>query len=510
MKKTYILFSIVILSSLLTIMMVFIIDSFGWFENGKEALLTNDENCLVMSSSNLEISLDGVNFYNDLNLDITDSLADVTSDGYNFYYPRELNSNDDVNMDDYDNLILLDSSSTDFKNYVKEIDLTFKATEKLDVYLSASSFIEGREDLTGNNITRLSPFAITSNFSSDAISGAIRVAIFEYVDEYLILSTKSREYKLLVSAGYEITDYEEVKNQGIFYTSDGLTKIVSFFTDEDLADVIKVRSNTLELKELWIPNDRYQINIAGGSGTFNEFGTRETFRGNANTNYGYLYKTNGVIVAKAYDASDYAKFITVGSNHLSLVNQISSYINEAKRIIWGSPYDIIYYLKDGRITECRFNVFVDDVSKLEVEERITYEYDKNGYLIKQIGPKYDYTEEDTKPEITVYEWRDGNIQKIIRTNDEWVEETTFSYTSFANTIPELSHGFIDNYLGWQGYFGKRCKNLPASEAISYPNDFDNLYNPITYNYEYTIEDGLVTKVTVKWDSSTLVHELEWY
>ena len=227
---------------------------------------------------------------------------------------------------------------------------------------------------------------------------------------------------------------------------------------------------------------------------------------NITVNGKYLVRINSSDLI--YNAQ--GELVKVKFNNTNGGTQDYNYSYEAKRIILGFPYDVIYYLNGGRITECRYTVFLSDLDDETVDEKVTYEYDKNGYLIKQIGPKYDYTEEDSKPEITVYEWRDGNIQKITRTDDDWVEETTFSYTSFANTIPEFHGLSMGNYLGWQGYFGKRCKNLPASETISYPNDFDNLYNPITYNYEYTIEDGLVTKVTVKRNSSTIVHELEWY
>ena len=204
-------------------------------------------------------------------------------------------------------------------------------------------------------------------------------------------------------------------------------------------------------------------------------------------------------------------------------NAISSsadfgYSYEEKRIII-TPYDMIYYLNEGRITECRYTVLTDmDKNALTIDAKNTYEYDRNGYLIKETRHGYDYTEDDNPETNITYEWRDGNIHKItsIGSFDDYVEETTFSYTSFANTIPDVSQGFIGNYLGWQGYFGKRCKNLPASETVtkrSYGIPTD-VIETITYYYDYTFEDGLVTKITAKWSydgyPSTQVHELEWY
>ena len=191
------------------------------------------------------------------------------------------------------------------------------------------------------------------------------------------------------------------------------------------------------------------------------------------------------------------------------------YSYEAKRIIM-TPYDMIYYLDGGRISECRYTMLTSlDENALPVDVKETYEYDRNGYMVKETRPGYDFTE-DAEPVITIiYEWQDGNIQRITRTESpgDYAEETTFSYTSYANNIPDVSQGLIGNYLGWQGYFGKRCKNLPASEtATTYSNG--HLVESITYDYDYAFEDGVVTRVTAKWNykgtPSIKVSELVWY
>ena len=191
-----------------------------------------------------------------------------------------------------------------------------------------------------------------------------------------------------------------------------------------------------------------------------------------------------------------------------------SFSYEPKRIIM-NPYDKIYYLNKERITECKYTALPSNESTLAIDFKESYEYDNNGYLIKKTIPLDNISEEGYNTQSIVYKWHDGNIYKINHsdTNGDYVDEITISYTSYANTIPDVSQGLVgwtDSYLGWQGYFGKRCKNLPASETVT------TFYNneTTTYHYEYTIEDGVVTKVSARWNykgyPSTRVFVLEWY
>ena len=188
----------------------------------------------------------------------------------------------------------------------------------------------------------------------------------------------------------------------------------------------------------------------------------------------------------------------------------TDYVYEAKRIVMSAP-DVTYYLEGGRISESRYTVLTSlDEDGLTVDAKDTYEYDRNGNLIKETKP-YDFAEE-VDMETTVYEWRNGNIQKITRSHYDFFEEITISYTAYPNTIPDVTQGFIGNYLGWQGYYGNRCKNLPESETRYSQNYYPD--KTITYHYDYTFEDGVVTKIMVSWVSngqpSTIIHELEWY
>lgn len=197
------------------------------------------------------------------------------------------------------------------------------------------------------------------------------------------------------------------------------------------------------------------------------------------------------------------------------------YSYESRRIIMSGAFDEIFKLNGGRIVESDYTVGIWDNDKngptkiTTVDAKDTYEYDNNGYLTKVTRPD-DYTATEWNSEYSLT-WQDGNISKIriFGNGYDLSEEHVISYTSHPNTIPFIftDFTFCNVFLGWQGYFGKRCKNLPAKEVVNYNLADHGLHipNTITFTYDYTIEDGLVTKVIKKWGSqSTTVYELEWY
>jgi len=193
----------------------------------------------------------------------------------------------------------------------------------------------------------------------------------------------------------------------------------------------------------------------------------------------------------------------------------------SRKIIISGARDEIFKLNGARIVESDYTVEIWDNDKngptkiTTVDAKDTYEYDNNGYLSKVTRPD-DYTATEWNSEYSLT-WQDGNISKIriFGNGYDLSEEHVISYTSHPNTIPFIFTDFIswNVFLGWQGYFGKRCKNLPAKEVVNYnlADNGLNIPNTITFTYDYTIEDGLVTKVIKKWDSQlTIVYEFEWY
>ncbi len=196
-----------------------------------------------------------------------------------------------------------------------------------------------------------------------------------------------------------------------------------------------------------------------------------------------------------------------------------SYWYEDRRVIF-SPYELIYNLSDGHAVECNYTALILDENAMTVECRATYAYDSGGHLIKVTRP--DLTEEPINEIYTNNAWSDdGNIRSVIETESSKVGalfEYEIKYSSIENNIPLFfTYYNKDNiYLEWQGCFGKRCKNLPQSVIFT-----NRTMEPsweghsITYNYDYTSENGLITKISVvsttdKGTSSKEVYELEWW
>lgn len=161
------------------------------------------------------------------------------------------------------------------------------------------------------------------------------------------------------------------------------------------------------------------------------------------------------------------------------------------------------------------NYTSDDVDALLVDVKETYDYDSNGHLIKVTRP-YDFSE-DMTIESYSFIWKDGNIVKVTCAyNDEVGEERIINYTSYTNNIPPYfteTMG-VNVFLFWQGYYGKKCRNLPASETINLPFISQMFESSYTFHYDYAIKNGVIEKITKHWTykevPSTLAYELEWY
>ena len=169
--------------------------------------------------------------------------------------------------------------------------------------------------------------------------------------------------------------------------------------------------------------------------------------------------------------------IIQGSNN----DYVITYVYENSKIIrtTNSSESITYNLSDGRI--------VSD------SDGNTYEYDSNGYIKKMVikgNGTYDFI------------WDYGNIAKIIKNNDR---TTTFTYTTISTSLlPLYNYGdnflYFDDILAMQGYYGKRCKNLPSSTTH---NKGDNMY-------DYTITNGVVTKSILYYTSDhKMIYTYNW-
>ena len=191
--------------------------------------------------------------------------------------------------------------------------------------------------------------------------------------------------------------------------------------------------------------------------------------------------------------------------------QENSYWYEGTRVIW-SPVEIIYNLRNGQAVECNYTAISETLTSFECH--CTYSYDNNGYLVKTItvsNPEYEYLNRSYD-----YFWENGNINSVIESDSEGIlNEYNIKYTSIENNIPLFcTYYYRDNvYLEWQGCFGKRCENLPQSMTVT--NRTLGMENSYTDTYNYTFEDGFITKIVV--ESTTMngsidqeVYELEWW
>ena len=238
--------------------------------------------------------------------------------------------------------------------------------------------------------------------------------------------------------------------------------------------------------------------------------------GTGNTNYpaGKAPTVNGKYLVKVGSTN-------IQYNAEGQVSKVGNmdYSYEPKRIVI-SPNDQIYYLTNGLITELRYTFMTsmeENAMTVDVVEK--YEYDIFGQLVKITGRSWDYTE-DVPPGVINLYWQDGNISKITYTAGGWDDKiVTFSYTSHANTIPFTSMNFgydVNSYLEWQGYFGKRCKNLPARVLTTRPQNTTPSTESSTF--DYTISDGMVTKIKETYYNrdmpasytNSYVYNLEWW
>ena len=193
----------------------------------------------------------------------------------------------------------------------------------------------------------------------------------------------------------------------------------------------------------------------------------------------------------------------------------------------------VYLLTNGRITE---ETTVSNNSSSSTPTR-RFTYDADGQLVKvtysrtdenSYSSSYTYKTEETQTE--EYTWADGNVVMSVAKNEykrtttstssEWdyysqtykpVTETswtsstststrTFTYSEHANTLPFFGMG-SDEVLAWQGYFGKSLRQMPSRVVREYTSSSassdgsSNSGDPTNtiYTYDYTIENGVVTK-----------------
>lgn len=220
----------------------------SWFIFDKTATIENKGDMQIVAGSRLDISLDGgATWGSNFPVDIDSaSYPDITGDGKNFICPMFLDSDDNAFLDDPNTFRIIDEKNEDL--YYITLRITFRTAANTEVYLSNESYVSPKS-LDVSDLNK----SIYGNISRDGIAGAVRVAFSE-----------------------EILDQNGVPME--------------------------------EVRNIWIPNDKYELYYEADLAKFKESGTREA-------SYGYQYLKDGKIETYTFSHEDYySKKVTVGGS----------------------------------------------------------------------------------------------------------------------------------------------------------------------------------------------------
>lgn len=218
----------------------------AWFIFDKTATIENKGDLQIVAGSRLDISLDDGASWGS-NYDVTIDRAaypDITGNGSSFLCPMFLDADDQVIADDPNTFRVINPSNEHL--YCISVRIKFRTSANTDIYLSNESYVKPK-DLNPSDTNR----SIYGNISRDGIAGAVRVGFAEeLVDEHGVT-------------------FESVKN-------------------------------------IWIPNDNYNL-------YYNSDGAQLGFDGPREESYGYQYLKDGKIESYTFTGEDYSsRKVTVG------------------------------------------------------------------------------------------------------------------------------------------------------------------------------------------------------
>lgn len=187
--------------------------SLAWFYINESSYVDYGSDISCEAGQSLEISNDGGKTWAGFisNEGFNSSTVDITGDGINMYRPVSIDETS--NPSGYQPATAIDENGSG--DYI-DIDLIFRTTSKMNVYLNGESYISPTNPTLGGNMF--------GNFSRDYIAGATRVAFIEVTED---ADTGAEQY---------------------------------------------------ELKMIWAPNPKYELSKStGGVYNFTVNGTRETY-----------------------------------------------------------------------------------------------------------------------------------------------------------------------------------------------------------------------------------------
>ena len=237
MKKNFKFFNLILV---VFILLLAISSTFAWFFINKQIEVEYGSEIVCEAGTSLEVSLlEGFDVDNNLELWSEYSsyvkyigkeakIEDITGDGMNLYRPTGIETDPDT-KELYPGGLSTANKIDDsgFGDYI-ELELKFRSTSEMNVYLSGESIVEPIDSSDTNR-------NIFGKFSKDFIAGAIRVAILEKNDD------GSEELKMIWAPNPNI---ELIKEDNIYELEDEEGTIETYYYykyDENENKILKYK-----------------------------------------------------------------------------------------------------------------------------------------------------------------------------------------------------------------------------------------------------------------------------
>lgn len=214
-----------ILFSVLAILLiaVLIVGSLAWFFMNENTYVDFGPDIMCEAGESLEISEDGLTWSGIIKKQgFSSETIDITGDGVNFFKPTGINEGAQP-----EGFATASPVNEDGGEYI-EMDLTFRSTTEMSVYLNGDSTVSPVSTDGSKNIF--------GNFSRDYIAGATRVA-FIHKGEVKMIWAPNPQYQLTKGEGGYAFNENGVAEETYYYTvKNGDDYVHTPFSADDFAN----------------------------------------------------------------------------------------------------------------------------------------------------------------------------------------------------------------------------------------------------------------------------------
>lgn len=199
--KRYVKLSIILY---IVILSVALVGTLAWFIYEKSATIKTEDNSRIVAGEYLEICIDDGDddpnndqWLNEIGITNLAQFPDVsvTPEG-KVWYPISLDEGDKLFVGDKSASVYDDVTDTPAGYYVK-LDLKFRASKGLNVYLHSDSYVRG-VDMEKTDANVKIDKDTTVSFSRDAVAGAARVGFFDENGAAKFVWVPNEKYQLLI------------------------------------------------------------------------------------------------------------------------------------------------------------------------------------------------------------------------------------------------------------------------------------------------------------------------